>query len=217
LNYGRIINNKHTQYARFHELAETYQRTVLEANVEVENAPVAFLKTQQRVRSLKESVEQAKTALERTTEKYVAGAADFNRVFKLQVLLVRQQDQLARSEGGIALNLIAIYKALGAHHDRLERIVDLRLDPRLAGRVDAADVLEAQKRLARYLDEIDREVLILRHFEQLSNDEEPPRLRTMIANLLRDLETIVCKAINKDSNCPYQSAGDLADLTNDSP
>jgi outer membrane protein TolC len=113
LNYGRIINNKHTQYARFHELAETYQRTVLEANVEVENAPVAFLKTQQRVRSLKESVEQAKTALERTTEKYVAGAADFNRVFKLQVLLVRQQDQLARSEGGIALNLIAIYKALG--------------------------------------------------------------------------------------------------------
>ena len=44
------------------------------------------------------------------------------------------------------------------HHDRLERIVDLRLDPRLAGRVDAADVLqeaflEAQKRLARYLDD----------------------------------------------------------------
>ena len=79
---------------------------------EAENALVAFLKTQQRVRSLKESVEQAKTALERTTEKYVAGAADFNRVFNLEELLVRQQDQLARSEGDIALNLIALYKAL---------------------------------------------------------------------------------------------------------
>jgi RNA polymerase sigma-70 factor (ECF subfamily) len=33
-------------------------------------------------------------------------------------------------------------QALGAHHDRLERIVDLRLDPRLAGRVDAVDVLQ---------------------------------------------------------------------------
>jgi hypothetical protein len=58
-------------------------------------------------------------------------------------------------------------------------------------------------------------------------DEEPPRQRTMIASLPRDLETIVCKAINKDSNGPYQSVGDLADvlqryldfadLTNDSP
>jgi RNA polymerase sigma-70 factor (ECF subfamily) len=42
------------------------------------------------------------------------------------------------------------------YHDRLERIVDLRLDPRLAGRVDAADVLqetfvEASKRLSRFL------------------------------------------------------------------
>ena len=48
--------------------------------------------------------------------------------------------------------------ALAAHHDRLERIVDLRIDPRLAARVDPADVLqetflEAQKRLARYLDQ----------------------------------------------------------------
>jgi len=48
-------------------------------------------------------------------------------------------------------------EALATHYERLERIVDLRLDPRLAGRVDAADVLqeaflEAQKRLARYLD-----------------------------------------------------------------
>jgi hypothetical protein len=49
----------------------------------------------------------------------------------------------------------------------------------------------------------------------------------MIASLPRDLETIACKAINKDSNGPYQSAGELADvlqryldfadLTNDSP
>ena len=43
------------------------------------------------------------------------------------------------------------------HQDRLERIVDLRLDPRLSGRVDAADVvqeafIEASKRLPRFLE-----------------------------------------------------------------
>lgn len=52
----------------------------------------------------------------------------------------------------------ALADALALHGERLQRIVDLRLDPRLAGRVDAADVLqeaflEARKRLARYLDD----------------------------------------------------------------
>ena len=43
------------------------------------------------------------------------------------------------------------------HADRLDRIIDLRIDPRLAGRVDPVDVvqetfLEAHKKLPRYLD-----------------------------------------------------------------
>ena len=47
---------------------------------------------------------------------------------------------------------------LEEHADRLDRIIDLRLDPRLAGRVDPADVvqetfLEARKKLPRYLAE----------------------------------------------------------------
>ncbi|MFO0892677.1 MAG: sigma-70 family RNA polymerase sigma factor [Isosphaeraceae bacterium] len=49
-------------------------------------------------------------------------------------------------------------EAMAEHGPRLRPIVELRLDPRLAGRLDAADVLqeaflEASKRLPRYLDE----------------------------------------------------------------
>jgi len=52
----------------------------------------------------------------------------------------------------------ALADALSLHAERLQRIVDLRLDPRLAARVDASDVLqeaflEACKRLPRYLDD----------------------------------------------------------------
>ena len=52
----------------------------------------------------------------------------------------------------------ALADAFTLHTERLQRIVDLRLDPRLAGRIDAADVLqeaflEAWKRLPRYLDD----------------------------------------------------------------
>jgi RNA polymerase sigma-70 factor (ECF subfamily) len=52
----------------------------------------------------------------------------------------------------------SLAETFSRYHDRLERIVDLRLDPRLSGRVDAADVLqeaflEACKRLSRYLED----------------------------------------------------------------
>jgi RNA polymerase sigma-70 factor (ECF subfamily) len=50
----------------------------------------------------------------------------------------------------------ALADAISSYSDRLLRIVDLRLDPRLCGRVDAVDIvqevfLEARKRLPRFL------------------------------------------------------------------
>jgi len=52
----------------------------------------------------------------------------------------------------------ALAETIASYNDRLLRIIDLRLDPRLAGRVDAADVLqdaflESRKRLPRFLSE----------------------------------------------------------------
>jgi len=49
-------------------------------------------------------------------------------------------------------------QAFRTHYARLERIVGLRLDPRLRGRVDAGDILQeaflnARRRLARYLED----------------------------------------------------------------
>jgi RNA polymerase sigma-70 factor, ECF subfamily len=52
----------------------------------------------------------------------------------------------------------ALADALAEHAPRLRQIVELRVDPRLSGRLDAADVLQeaflvARKRLPRYLDD----------------------------------------------------------------
>lgn len=51
----------------------------------------------------------------------------------------------------------ALAAAFEEFHDRLERIADLRIDPRLVGRVDPVDVLqesflEARKKLPRFLE-----------------------------------------------------------------
>ena len=113
LNYGRIRNNIRVQETRFEQLVVNYENLVLQAAAEVENAIVAFLQSQEEVRFLAESVKATERSVELANTQYLEGAVDFDRVFTLQGFLVTQQDQLAVSRANIALNLIAIYKALG--------------------------------------------------------------------------------------------------------
>jgi len=113
LNYGRIVNNVRAQDARLKGKVLSYRQTVLRAGREVEDALVAFLQTQVQADRLEESVEAAVRSVELVSDQYKGGVTDFNRVFNTQATLVNQQDQLAVARGNIALNLIAVYKALG--------------------------------------------------------------------------------------------------------
>ena len=113
LNYGRIINNVQLQAAGLQELIAGYQNTVLTANQEVEDAMVAFLRSQQRVRFLESSVAETKEALRLLTISFEDGAISFTGVFVMQQQLVVRQDQLASARGDVATSLIELYKALG--------------------------------------------------------------------------------------------------------
>jgi len=113
LNYGRIVNNVRAQDARLQEKILQYQKTVLTAGSEVEDALEAFLQYQVQAQSLKESVEAADRSVQLVMAQYKAGRVDFNRVFTTQTVLVNQQDQLAVARGNIAVSLIAAYRALG--------------------------------------------------------------------------------------------------------
>lgn len=113
LNYGRINNNVRVQEARFRELIATYQQTVLTANQEVEDALVAFLRTQEQVRSLAGSAQATEQALKLELLNFKEGETDFTGVFVLQGDLAEKQDQLAAAQGDIVTSLISVYKALG--------------------------------------------------------------------------------------------------------
>ena len=113
LNYGRIRNNIRVQDARFNQLVLQYQETVLRANEETENAITAYLREQERVRSLQVSANATADAVALANEQYQQGLVDFQRLLDSQRALVREQDALAESHGSVALNLVAIYKALG--------------------------------------------------------------------------------------------------------
>ena len=71
------------QKARFAELVTNYQNTVLWAQ-EAENALVAFLRSQQRVRALTASTAAGKTSVDLVLSQYKEGIADFNRVYTLE-------------------------------------------------------------------------------------------------------------------------------------
>lgn len=112
-NYGRITNNVRIQDARFQQALVTYQNTVLTAAREAEDAMVAFLRAQDQVAALTQSVQAAKRAVDLSLIQYREGAVDFTRVLNAQQTLVQQQDLLVQSRGAIPTNLISLYKALG--------------------------------------------------------------------------------------------------------
>lgn len=113
LNYGQLTNNVRLQDALFQELIVTYQNTVLQAQQEVENGLVSFLKAQERVGSLTLAVDAAKRTVELSLIQYREGATDYTTVLTAQQALLSQQDNLAVGQGDVPLGLIAVYRAFG--------------------------------------------------------------------------------------------------------
>jgi len=112
-NYGRIKNQVRVQDARFQQLIVNYQKTVLRAAQEVEDAMVAFLRKQQEVLFLSDSVEAAKRSVELSMIQYREGMVSYQRVLDSQRFQTQEQDLLTSTAGDVALNLIGMYKALG--------------------------------------------------------------------------------------------------------
>jgi len=113
LNYGRIKNNVRLQDAVFQQQLEDYRQTVLQAQGEVENAIVAFLKSQQQLAAYRSAASAAQRAADVSTMQYQEGLVNFNTVISTLLSLASQQDLLAATQGTVTTNLVAVYKSLG--------------------------------------------------------------------------------------------------------
>ena len=110
---GRIRANVRVQNARQEQALDAYQQTVLVALEDAENALTAYAKEQVRRKSLSQSVQASQQALELSTQLYKSGLADFLRVLDSERSLYQSQDALVQSDQAVALDLLALYKALG--------------------------------------------------------------------------------------------------------
>jgi NodT family efflux transporter outer membrane factor (OMF) lipoprotein len=116
-DYGRIRSNIAAQGAAAEQILVRYERAVLSAFVEVENALVSYTNEKVRRTSLRDAVAAGLRSVELSTELYKQGLTDFNAVLDAQRQLFLLQDTLMQSEGTVAANFITLNTALGGGWD----------------------------------------------------------------------------------------------------
>ncbi len=113
LDWGRIRGNIGIAEARTEVALATWERSVLVAMEDAENALIAYIREQTRHTSLARAVEANQRSLDLSKELYTKGLATFLNVLDAQRSLLVSQDLLAQSDQIVASSLVAIYKALG--------------------------------------------------------------------------------------------------------
>ncbi|MGI4950264.1 MAG: efflux transporter outer membrane subunit [Janthinobacterium lividum] len=110
---GRLRRTLDLRKAQQQEAAINYQRVVLGAFHDVDNALIAYRAEQQRRDRLVAQVDQARRALGLATSRFRQGISDFLEVLNAQRGVLTAEQQQADSTTVVATNLVQLYKALG--------------------------------------------------------------------------------------------------------
>jgi NodT family efflux transporter outer membrane factor (OMF) lipoprotein len=110
---GRIGSNIDVQKAIREETLITYQKAVLTALQDVENALIAYAKEQENHKALVDAVAANRKAVDLSTKLYTAGQTDFLSVLIAQGSLFASEDALVQATQALSTDLVALYKALG--------------------------------------------------------------------------------------------------------
>jgi multidrug efflux system outer membrane protein len=112
-NAGRIKSNIKAQDARLDQAILLYEDTLRRSLEEVENSLTSYEREREQRAQLEKAVASNRRSVELSRELYVAGLSDFLSVLEAQKALYASENQLAQSEAAVAINLVAVYKALG--------------------------------------------------------------------------------------------------------
>ena len=110
---GRLRRTVELREAAQQEAAINYQRTVLQAFTDVDNALVAYAAEQRRRTRLAAQAVQSRRALNLAQSRFRQGLSDFLEVLTAQRTLLSSEQQLSDSTATVSANLVSLYKALG--------------------------------------------------------------------------------------------------------
>src|SRR5258705_4839367 len=110
---GRLRGTLTLRESREREAAIVFQKTVLRAWTEVDDAITAYREAQLRRGHVARSVSENQGALQAARQRYSEGAIDFLNVITAQAQLLQSENDLADSDTQIATYLVNLYRALG--------------------------------------------------------------------------------------------------------
>jgi NodT family efflux transporter outer membrane factor (OMF) lipoprotein len=113
LNYPALKSNIRVYQAKRDEQVMTYQKTVLTAFQDVEDALVAYREERARQKILETEVAQYQKAASLSLIKYTRGLSNFLDVLEAQRSLYTAEDALVQCRATVEIDLISLYKALG--------------------------------------------------------------------------------------------------------
>ena len=116
-NGGSVRSLIQVEDARTRQALLNYEKTVLKALREVEDALVKYTDNEQRVLDLRHSVQVAKRTLDLSLTLYKEGLKDFQSTLDAERVLFEAENSLAEAEGISAINLVNLYRALGGGWD----------------------------------------------------------------------------------------------------
>lgn len=111
---GRLEGNLETVSARQRELAAQYQKTVLTAFQEVENALAALKRSVQQTTLARESVQEAQNAYNIATARFGAGSIDYLTLLETQRSLSQVEDEQVVATVAQLEAFVQLRKALGS-------------------------------------------------------------------------------------------------------
>ena len=109
----RVRSNLHASAARADAAEANYQRTVLQAVEDVDNAVSNYNAEHARVEQLIAQAEQSRRAAELARIRYQEGATGYLELLDAERVQLSAEDALAQSESAIDTRAVALYKALG--------------------------------------------------------------------------------------------------------
>ncbi len=111
--YDRIKNQVRVQDALFQESLNNYNKKVLLAVGEVSNSLDGYRLTKKQLELNAQAIEATLRAFELSITQYENGLVTYQRLLSTVEKLTRNEDTYAQIQGSIALQVIALYKALG--------------------------------------------------------------------------------------------------------
>lgn len=119
---GLLEGGLENAQARNAELVETYQKTILTAFKEVEDAAAVRSNSSRRLQALADAVDKARQAYLLSVDRYRLGAINYQTLLNTQQSLLTAENSQVQARQSVLIAMVQLYQALGGGWSQTETL-----------------------------------------------------------------------------------------------